>query len=182
GDLNTINLPEGVFDLIFIWHALEHMDSPRMVMSRLYTLLASKGAIIVAVPNFSSLEARRFRRYWFHLDIPWHKYHFNEKSVKYLIAKTHLRISKLSTLCFEQGPYGLLQSILNAMGWPKNEFYEALKGNRKRRRSIHIITQLFTVLFLLVPVYFVSFLSSYRGGGPVLKLVLKKEQTKSINS
>jgi len=182
GDLHAMNLPEGAFDLIFLWHALEHMDNPQLVMSRLHTLLAPRGTIIIAVPNFSSMEARRFKQYWFHLDIPWHKYHFNEKSIRYLIAKTHLRIIKMSTLCFEQGPYGLLQSILNAMGWPKNEFYEALKGNRKPRRSIHIIIQLFIVLFLLIPVYFVSFLSSYRGGGAVLKLILKKEQTKSINS
>ena len=174
GDLHTMNLPEGAFDLIFLWHALEHMDNPHLVMSRLHTLLAPRGTIIVAVPNFSSMEARRFKQFWFHLDIPWHKYHFNEKSIRYLITKTHLKIIKMSTLCFEQGPYGLLQSTLNAMGWPKNEFYEALKGNMTRRRSIHGIIQLFIGLFLLVPVSFVSLLTSHGGRGPVLKLILKK--------
>jgi 2-polyprenyl-3-methyl-5-hydroxy-6-metoxy-1,4-benzoquinol methylase len=175
GDLHAMNLPEGAFDLIFLWHTLEHMGNPQLVMSRLHTLLAPRGTIIVAVPNFSSMEARKFKQYWFHLDIPWHKYHFNEKSIRYLITKTHYRIIKMSTLCFEQGPYGLLQSTLNAMGWPKNEFYEALKGNLTHRRSIHIIIQLFIGLFLLVPVFFISLLTSYGGRGPVLKLILKKE-------
>ena len=174
GDLHAMNLPEGAFDLIFLWHALEHMDNPQLIMSRLHTLLAPKGTIILAVPNFSSLEARRFKQFWFHLDIPWHKYHFSEKSIKYLIRKTHFRIIQMSTLCFEQGPYGLLQSALNAMGWPKNEFYEALKGNLTHRRPIHIILQLLVGIFLLAPVFFVSLFTSHVGRGPVLKLILKK--------
>ena len=176
GDLHNIHLPEGSFDLIFLWHALEHMDNPQLIMSRLYKLLSPKGAIIVAVPNFSSMEARRFKQFWFHLDIPWHKYHFNEKSIGYLITKNHLRVIRTSTLCFEQGPYGLLQSILNAMGWPKNEFYEALKGNLTYRRSIHVVIQFFIGVFLLIPVFSVSFLTSNRGRGPVLKLILKKKR------
>lgn len=174
GDLKAMNLPEGVFDLIFLWHVLEHMDNPHVIMSQLHTLLAPEGAIIVAVPNFSSLEARRFKKFWFHLDIPWHKYHFNEKSMRHLMTETHLRIINISSFCSEQGPYGLLQSILNAMGWPKNEFYKALKGNLIKRRSICIIIQLFIGLFLLIPVFFVSFLVSIKGRGPVIKLILKK--------
>lgn len=176
GDLHAINLPEGSFDLIFLWHVLEHMDNPQLIMSRLHKLLAPKGAIIVAVPNFSSIEARSFKQFWFHLDIPWHKYHFNDKSIGYLITKNRLRVIRMSTLCFEQGPYSLLQSILNAMGWPKNEFYEALKGNLAYRRSIHVIIQFFIGVFLLIPVCFLSFFTSMRRRGPVLKLILKKKR------
>ncbi len=175
GDLRAINLPEGAFDLIFLWHTLEHMDDPQLIMSRLYKLLAPNGAMIMAIPNFSSMEARRFKQFWFHLDIPWHKYHFNERSIRYLIGKNHLRVIRTSTLCFEQGPYGLLQSILNAMGWPKNEFYEALKGNLTYGRSIHLIIQFFIGIFLLIPVSSVSILTSNKGRGSVLKLILEKE-------
>ena len=182
GDLHAIDLPEGAFDLIFLWHTLEHMDNPQLIMSRLYELLTPKGAIIVAVPNFSSMEARRFKQFWFHLDIPWHRYHFDERSIRYLIRKNHLRVFRTSTLCFEQGPYGLLQSILNAMGWPRNEFYEALKGNLTHRRSIHVIIQFFIGVFLLIPVSFVSFLTSNRGRGPVLKLILIKAKDKPVKA
>ena len=178
GDLRAINLPEGAFDLIFLWHTLEHMDNPQLIMSRLYKLLAPNGAMIMAIPNFSSMEARRFKQFWFHLDIPWHKYHFNERSIRYLIGKNHLRVIRTSTLCFEQGPYGLLQSILNAMGWPKNEFYEALKGNLTYGRAMHLTVQFLIVIFLLIPVSSVSILTSNRGSGPVLKLILKKERGK----
>jgi len=178
GDLQAVELPEEGFDLIFLWHTLEHMDEPQLIMTRLYQLLAPKGVIIVAVPNFSSMEARRFKRFWFHLDIPWHKYHFNKKSLEYLLRKNHLRIMKISTLCFEQGPYGLLQSILNALGWPHNEFYEAIKGSLNHKRSIHLVIPFFIVLFLLIPAFFLNLISSKKGRGPVLKMIIKKEETK----
>jgi len=174
GDQQAVELPEGAFDLIFLWHALEHMDEPQPIMTRLYQLLAPKGAIIVAVPNFSSMEARIFRRFWFHLDIPWHKYYFNKRSFEYLIRKNHLRIIKMSTYCFEQGPYGLVQSILNALGWPHNEFYEALKGRRNHRRSVYIVIQFLLVLVLLIPGFFVNLITASQGRGPIIKLILKK--------
>lgn len=176
GDLEAVNLAEGTFDLVFLWHVLEHMDDPHLVINQLCKLLAPEGALVLVVPNFSGMEARRFNQFWFHLDIPWHKYHFNERSMRYLIAKNHLRIIRISTLCCEQGPYGLLQSILNAIGWPHNEFYGALKGNLNKRRAIQFIIQFFVGIFLLIPVCFVSLLTSNRGRGPVLKLILRKEE------
>ncbi|MFH1350402.1 MAG: class I SAM-dependent methyltransferase, partial [Pseudomonadota bacterium] len=130
-----IDVPEGGFDLIFLWHALEHMDDPQKIFKRLYKLLASEGTLVLAVPNFSSLESKRFREFWFHLDIPWHKYHFSELSIGYLIKRNKFKIIRSSTLCFELGLYGFIQSILNSMGWPKNEFYEALKGDLKSKRE-----------------------------------------------
>lgn len=174
GDLLSVDLPEGAFDLILMWHVLEHMDDPGAVMSRLCRLLSPEGFMILAVPNFSSMEAGIFKEAWFHLDIPWHKYHFNERSLHYLVERNHLRIIKSSTLCFEQGPYGLLQNFFNSMGLPKNEFYEALKGNTRKKRGRSLVIQLFVVLFLFIPCSFISLLTSKMGTGPVLKMIFKK--------
>ncbi len=182
GDLQAINLPEGAFDLIFLWHVLEHMDDPELAMNRLSKLVAPGGAMILAVPNFSSMEAKTFKQHWFHLDVPWHKYHFSERSMRHLIAINHLRIIAISNLCFEQGPYGLFQSLLNAMGWPHNEFYEALKGNLDHGRYIHFIVQFLIGMFLLAPVFFVSLCTSIGGRGPILKLILKKEHNGSMKA
>ena len=175
GAPQNLDLPEGVFNLIFLWHVLEHMDNPRLIMSRLYELLAPDGVLVLAVPNFSSMEAKRFKRFWFHLDVHWHKYHFNRRSIGYLITKTHFTIIKSSTRCLEQGPYGLLQSILNVMDWPGNEFYEALKGNLTPGRAFYLLIQSFIGIFLLIPVFAVSLVTSSMERGSVLKLILKKD-------
>lgn len=175
-DLQNIDFDKGTFDMIILWHVLEHMDDPLFAMQRLCKWLTPKGVMIVAVPNFSSMEARAFKQSWFHLDIPWHKYHFNERSLAYLMEKCHLRVIRSSSFCLEQGPYGLFQSTLNAMGWPKNEFYEALKGNRCRGRAIHLVVQFFVLASLLIPGIFVTLLTSNKRRGTSLKLIIGKEE------
>ena len=175
GDLNSLNLPERFFDLIFLWHVLEHLDDPRSVISHLEKRLMPEGLLVLAVPNFSSLESKRFRQSWFHLDVPWHKYHFDASSLGYL-AKAHgLRVSDRGTLCLEQGPFGLFQSLLNAMGWPHNELYELLKGRRNPGRVLPLTVQLLFGFGLIFPVFFATCLTSLQGKGAVMRFVLTKE-------
>jgi SAM-dependent methyltransferase len=175
GELQVLKLPEGAFDLIFLWHTLEHMDNPQWVITRLYDLLTPTGALIVVVPNFASIEARKFGQFWFHLDVPWHRFHFNEKSLRFLAAKSGLRVFNLSTFSAEQGPYGLIQSLLNSMGWPRNEFYEWLKGYGMGGRAIQLILQLYIFIILLIPGFLVSILTSFISSGSEIRLVLKKK-------
>ena len=174
GDLCTFPVQDGYYDLIFLWHVLEHLDDPKLVIARLYRLLGPGGTLILAVPNFSSLESRKFKGAWFHLDIPWHRYHFDRRSLGYLLDKNQFKIIRESSFCFEQGPYGFLQSILNAMGWKMNELYDVLKGGKKEGRAIHLGLQLLIAITLCLPVTFASFLSAKQGRGSVLKLIIKK--------
>jgi 2-polyprenyl-3-methyl-5-hydroxy-6-metoxy-1,4-benzoquinol methylase len=175
-DFQAIDFDKGTFDIIILWHVLEHMDDPLLTMQKLCKWLTSNGVLIVAVPNFSSMESRAFRQIWFSLDIPWHNYHFNEKSMAYLMEKCRLRVIESSSLCLEQGLYGLLQSTLNAMGWSRNEFYEALKGNRDHGRAICLVIQLFILVSLLIPGFFITIFSASKGRGTSLKLIVGKEE------
>lgn len=184
GDLESLDLKKRSFDIIILWHVLEHMDNPDAVISRVYDLLAPNGILILAVPNFSSIEAKAFKHFWFHLDVPWHKYHFTKKSLHYLIGKNHFEEIKSTTFCIEQGVYGLLQSGLNKVGWPKNELYEALKGNFHFNSALSLIIQISFGISILAPCFMISFLTSGMGNGSVLSLMLRKmrENNRSIKS
>jgi SAM-dependent methyltransferase len=174
-ELDCIDLDKGSFDLIFLWHVLEHMDDPSFVIKKLSELLNPDGMLILAVPNFACPEANSFKGSWFHLDVPWHKYHFNINSLRYLSEDNNLRIIKSGSFCVEQSVYGLVQSILNKLGWPKNEFYELLKGNPSKRITLRLLAQIYICASLLIPSLFVSFFMASIGRGSVIKMVLKKE-------
>ncbi|MBW1769233.1 MAG: class I SAM-dependent methyltransferase [Deltaproteobacteria bacterium] len=176
GDLASFDLKDGMFDLIFLWHVLEHLDNPLATMRKLHELLSPEGALILAVPNFSSTEAKYFKHFWFHLDIPWHKFHFDESSLGYIIKKNHFRVVGKKTFCFELGPFGLLQTVLNAMGWPRNEFFESLKGDLTYERSFPLFLQCLILIFLSAPAYLFSMAASLMGKGSVIKMVLKKSE------
>ncbi len=173
-DLELLDLEERSFNIIILWHVLEHLDNPYAIISRVYDLLASDGFLVLAVPNLSSIESRVFRQSWFHLDIPWHKYHFTKRSLRYLLEKNHFEIIDMTTFCIEQGVYGLLQSILNSIGWPRNELYEAMKGYILKGRPLYLIIQLIISAFLIVPCAIIYVITSIIQKGSVLKLVLRR--------
>lgn len=162
----------GKFNIIFMWHSLEHMDDPSQIFKKINDLLAPGGAVILAVPNFLCLEAGIFRKHWFHLDIPWHKYHFSKESLYYLAEENNLKIIKQSTFCMEQGPYGIIQSLLNKSGLPKNDLYEMLKGNKRFKFSVQFIIAAVAIL----PASIFSFLLSLNGNGSVIKMILRKDE------
>lgn len=174
GDLESLDLEDGSFHIIILWHVLEHVDKPDEVIKKVYDLLALDGIFILAVPNFSSLEAKVFRHSWFHLDIPWHKYHFTKKSLRYLTEKNNFQEIKSTTFCIEQSVYGLLQSVLNIMGWPRNELYEAMKGSFRLNRALLLFLQSVIGVSILVPCFMFSFLTSITGDESVLSLILQK--------
>jgi len=174
GDLETPDLEGRSFNIIILWHVLEHLDNPDAVIKQVYERLAPDGILVVAVPNFSSIESRNFKQSWFHLDIPWHKYHFTKRSLRYLIEKNNFKIIRSTTFCLEQGLYGLLQSILNLMGWPRNELYEAMKGHILKGRALNLFIQSVISAFLIIPCVLISLITSIIKKGSVSKLVLKK--------
>lgn len=174
GGLEGAELQEKSFDLIFMWHVLEHLDNPHDIIGRAYNLLAENGLLVIAVPNFSSTEAGLFKQSWFHLDIPWHKYHFTEKAMKYLAAKNNFVIKKSTTFCIEQNVFGIIQSILNSMKWPRNELYEAIKGNFKIHRAFPLFVQGIIGVSMFIPCLLISFFESKKKNGSVLKIIFKK--------
>jgi 2-polyprenyl-3-methyl-5-hydroxy-6-metoxy-1,4-benzoquinol methylase len=180
-DMDSIELEQGLFNIIILWHVLEHMDNPDSVIKHIYDLLAPEGIVLIAVPNFSCVEASIFKDNWFHLDLPWHRYHFTEKSLQYLFLENSLEILTSTTFCIEQGPYGLLQSLLNRAGVKKNSLYEVIKGNYTCCSSISLVTQFLMVIILLLPCFLTSFLISMTEKGSSFKLVLKKSLSTYCN-
>jgi 2-polyprenyl-3-methyl-5-hydroxy-6-metoxy-1,4-benzoquinol methylase len=51
GFIGDTVLPDGGFDLITIWHVLEHTEDPTSVLAQLGRALAPEGLLVVEVPN-----------------------------------------------------------------------------------------------------------------------------------
>ena len=70
------SLPNKAFDIISLWHVLEHLPQPEKVIAKIYDLFDCKGVLIVAVPNFSSHDRLHYKNNWAALDVPRHLWHF----------------------------------------------------------------------------------------------------------
>lgn len=70
------------YDVITLWHVMEHIEPLNELWQRLNTLLAPKGVLVVAVPNASSFDADRYGAYWAAYDVPRHLWHFTSGTMQ----------------------------------------------------------------------------------------------------
>ena len=94
GDLLSLDLPANFFDLITLWHVLEHLDKPHDTLNKIYKLLKENGLLIIESPNFCSIQSRIFKDKWFSLDLPRHLYQFSPSTLKKCLNKSRFEIVK----------------------------------------------------------------------------------------
>ena len=128
GALADMELKDETFDIIVIWHVLEHIAGIRMLLKSIADHLRVGGTLVVSVPNYSSWQRRLFGSHWFHLDIPRHILHFEREWLVNELESLGFHIDTQSTFSLSQNIYGFLQSTFNALT-PKspNRFYTLLK-------------------------------------------------------
>jgi 2-polyprenyl-3-methyl-5-hydroxy-6-metoxy-1,4-benzoquinol methylase len=131
GTLAEAAFPASHFDEIIFWHVLEHLRDPRAALVEARRLLRPGATLVVAVPNFSSLQARWAGPAWFHLDLPRHLHHFPLRALERLLAETGLRPVARHHFSLRQNPFGWIQSALNLdRSLPRNGLYMLLHQGR----------------------------------------------------
>lgn len=146
--------PEQFFDEAILWHVLEHIPHPRATLREVHRILKPGGVLIVAVPNFSSWQARWTGPAWFHLDPPRHLFHFPLSGLKQLLESVGFHCSTEHHFSLRQNPFGWIQSVLNLCHWlPRNGLYVILHRAHGSMRPFTMWTriQLWMLCWLLTP-------------------------------
>jgi SAM-dependent methyltransferase len=132
GPLETLGFGENSFDVITMWHVLEHVSDPRSTLSEVARILRPGGLFLVGVPNFGGPEARLTRAGWFHLDVPRHLSHHTPSSLKCAMITAGLRPVRMSFFAPEYDCFSFVQSLLNWLGVRHNFLYNLLRGQRAK--------------------------------------------------
>lgn len=147
-ELKECKFSDNEFDIITMWHTLEHFANPLDYLSETRRILKENGFLIIEVPNFQSWQSRLTKSNWFHLDVPRHVFHYSPQSMNIILSKTGFKILKISTDSFVYGFFGWVQSCLNVFCQRKNLLFDFLnkKAEWKDFRDAAI------TFFLVVPV------------------------------
>jgi 2-polyprenyl-3-methyl-5-hydroxy-6-metoxy-1,4-benzoquinol methylase len=122
-------LPANVrFDLIVMFHVLEHIGEPVALLRECAKHLVPDGRLIVNVPNFSSWQSRFTGSSWLHLDVPRHQVHFSPQTLAATFARANLKLTELRYASFEHDPYGWVESTLNRITSRPNTLTRFLMG------------------------------------------------------
>ncbi|MBI5643777.1 MAG: class I SAM-dependent methyltransferase [Deltaproteobacteria bacterium] len=149
GSLHDVVFPDAYFDAVTLWHVFEHIKDPVWAVNECRRILKPGGLLVIAIPNTASVQARLTGRNWFHLDPPFHLYHYTAGNIKALLAKSAFKIETVKNFSLEYNPYGFLQSIFNAAGFRTNLFYDFLRS--KHDRGLKTLISLM-LMFLMMPV------------------------------
>ena len=86
------------FDVITLWHVLEHLPNLEEYIQLLKKLLKTNGILVVAVPNYKSYDADYYKEHWAAYDVPRHLWHFNKKSISKLFWEVSMEVIKTKGL------------------------------------------------------------------------------------
>ena len=79
------------FDVVTMWHSLEHVHDPLPVLREAHRVLAPGGRLVVGVPNIDSLPFRWFGPAWYALDLPRHLTHFTPRTLALMLQRAGFR-------------------------------------------------------------------------------------------
>ncbi len=87
GEINDVRIPDGSFDVITMWHALEHTADPNIYLHKARQWLKDDGILVVDVPNYAGHDAAKTWNHWLGWQLPYHLYHFTDESLTALLRK-----------------------------------------------------------------------------------------------
>lgn len=86
------NLEEGTFDVVTLWHVLEHIEKLNETLEKLQNILKPDGFAMIALPNHHAYDAQFYKTFWAAYDVPRHLWHFSSLVVEKLLKKHGLEI------------------------------------------------------------------------------------------
>jgi len=134
GGLNELSSIQ--FDVITLWHVLEHVPDLETYISKLKLLLKPSGVLVVAVPNYKSYDAMYYKQFWAAFDVPRHLWHFSKKSIQLLFSKQQLEVEKILPMKFDSFYVALLsEQYKKGTNNFIKAFYVGLVSNLKAIRT-----------------------------------------------
>ncbi len=77
--VKELNEIEGSFDIITLWHVLEHIEMPIDALKKIKNFMTPSTSLLIAIPNYKSYDADFYKSYWAGYDVPRHIYHYSKE-------------------------------------------------------------------------------------------------------
>jgi 2-polyprenyl-3-methyl-5-hydroxy-6-metoxy-1,4-benzoquinol methylase len=135
--IETLDKVSGSFQLITLWHVLEHIPDLNETLQKIRALLSPDGVLLIAVPNHSSADGKTYKEYWAGFDVPRHLWHFNQQNMEQLLSKNSLTLQKTLPLVLDAFYVSLLSEAYQGRGVIRyfTAFITGLKSNWKARKT-----------------------------------------------
>jgi SAM-dependent methyltransferase len=111
GSLNDAPFAPGTFQLITMYHVLEHLSDPGAYLRSARVLLADDGRLVVQVPNASSWQAGILGKRWVGFDVPRHLHTFRDHDLRQLLRSHGFEVTRTKYFSLRDNPTSLATSL-----------------------------------------------------------------------
>lgn len=91
-------LPTAIYDVVTMWHVLEHVHQLHEYMDQIKRVLQPHGVALIALPNYTSKDAQHYQAYWAAYDVPRHLYHFAPPAMDKLVQQHGMMIDSIKPM------------------------------------------------------------------------------------
>ena len=131
-----LKLEPNSFDVISLWHVLEHLPNLDEHIKIFKRLLKPNGRLVIAVPNYKSFDALYYKSFWAAFDVPRHLWHFSKTGIQKLFAQENFDVEKIEPMKFDAF-YVCLLSEKYKSGFmnPIKAFWVGFKSNTRAKQT-----------------------------------------------
>ena len=83
--MEDAKFPPGSFDIVTMWHSLEHTVDPMDTLRRIHSWLRPGGLILIEVSDYGSYDAQKMGAEWEDWSMPYHRWHFTPEVVERML-------------------------------------------------------------------------------------------------
>jgi 2-polyprenyl-3-methyl-5-hydroxy-6-metoxy-1,4-benzoquinol methylase len=136
------NYGEKNFDIVTMWHVLEHLHDSDAYLQQVHKILKTNGLLVIAVPNCSSYDATHYQKFWAGYDVPRHLWHFTPKTLRTIADRNGFKVETIKKL-------------------PLDPFYNAMLSEKYKKNPLFLPAGfLFGMLAYLTSVFNIERASS----------------------
>ena len=166
GEVNELVARGETFDVLTLFHTLEHMSKPFRLLRNLRRLLRPPGHLFVQVPNRWSLQAKLLGPRWYGLDCPRHLYNFSEFSLLHLLGKAGFRIRRVRHFSLRDNAAALVSSLFPRLDPMSHKVRQLRRAGRENLPAPLVRNSLyFAILLMAQPLAYAE--AKLRRGGTV---------------
>ena len=134
------------FDVITLWHVLEHVRDLSDFIKQLKLLLKPKGRLVIAVPNFKSYDAKHYKQFWAAFDVPRHLFHFSQDSIKKLFSEVDMKVEEIKPMKYDAYYVSLLsEKYKSGKSNPIKSFWVGFRSNQSAKRTSEYSSLIYTI-------------------------------------
>jgi 2-polyprenyl-3-methyl-5-hydroxy-6-metoxy-1,4-benzoquinol methylase len=143
---NLLDVTNQKFDVITLWHVLEHVENLKNTIKVLKSLLQPEGRIVVAVPNYKSYDAEFYKEHWAAYDVPRHLWHFSQKAIRKLFLEAEMIVEETLPMKFDSYYVSLLsEKYKTGKSNPVKAFYRGFLSNLSAKSTTEYSSLIYVI-------------------------------------